>query len=70
MLVEEEGKLKKIKDRSIHLTFQKGCSKTKVGNKKKDKASLIVNDGKVHEYKYFFKDGPLQEGLSKTVGLL
>ena len=57
MLVQEEGRLKKMKDHSIHLTFEReaNCSKTKVGKKKKYKAPMKVNDGKVRkEYKCFF----------------
>lgn len=47
LIVKGGGRLKKIKDRYLHLTFQKeaSCSKAKVG-KKKDKAPMKVNDGK------------------------
>ncbi|KAJ1431396.1 Zinc finger, CCHC-type superfamily [Sesbania bispinosa] len=58
MLVQEEGRLKKVKDHSIHLMTHDGASssKTKPGKKnKKDKAPMKVNEGKIQkDQKCFF----------------
>ena len=57
MLVQEEGRLKKMRDHSVHLTFHEGASgsKAKPGKKnKKDKTSLKVQGGKIHKEKTCF----------------
>ncbi|WVZ16658.1 hypothetical protein V8G54_009640 [Vigna mungo] len=58
MLVQEEGRLKKMKDHSIHLTTHEGASfsKVKSGKKnKKDKAPMKVNKGGIQkDQKCFF----------------
>ena len=49
MLVQEEGRLKKMKDHSIHLIVRNDASGSKSKphhkNKKKDKASIKVTGG-------------------------
>ncbi|WVZ04530.1 hypothetical protein V8G54_025336 [Vigna mungo] len=58
MLVQEEGRLKKMRDHSIHLTTHEGpsFSKAKPGKKnKKDKAPMKVNKGNIQkDQKCFF----------------
>jgi len=57
MLIQEEGRLKKMKDHSLHLTVQDGASsnKTKLGKKnKKDKTLRKVHEGKIHKKKTCF----------------
>ena len=59
MLVQEEGRLKKLKKHSVNLTFHKEASSSKSKyekkDKKKDKAPMKVNEGRVHkEVKCFF----------------
>ncbi|WVY90570.1 hypothetical protein V8G54_036084 [Vigna mungo] len=58
MLVQEEGRLKKMRDHSIHLTTHEGpsFSKVKPGKKnKKDKAPMKVNKGNIQkDQKCFF----------------
>ena len=58
MLVQEEGRLKKVKDHSIHLMTHDGSSssKTDLGKKnKKDKAQMKVNEGIIKkDHKCFF----------------
>ncbi|WVZ17437.1 hypothetical protein V8G54_010419 [Vigna mungo] len=58
MLVQEEGRLKKMRDYSIHLTTHEGTSfnKAKPGkNNKKDKASMKVDKGNIQkDQKCFF----------------
>ncbi|WVZ16898.1 hypothetical protein V8G54_009880 [Vigna mungo] len=58
MLVQEEGRLKKIRDHSIHLIIHEGASfsKAKPGKKnKKDKAPMKVNKGNIQkDQKCFF----------------
>ncbi|KAI5382873.1 hypothetical protein KIW84_070326 [Lathyrus oleraceus] len=62
MLVQEEGMLKKMKDRSFHLTTHDGasCSKVKPDNKdkKNGKTRLKVNKGGFQKKKkcYFYKE--------------
>jgi hypothetical protein len=62
MLVQEEGRLKKMKDHSVHLTTHDGasCSKVKPGkkDKKKGKAPPKVIEGGVQKEKkcYFCKE--------------
>ncbi|KAJ1378059.1 hypothetical protein SESBI_48240 [Sesbania bispinosa] len=60
MLVQEEGRLKKVNDHSIHLMTHDGVStsKTKPGKKnKKDKAPTKVNKGKIQkdQKRFFYK---------------
>ncbi|RDY01353.1 hypothetical protein CR513_15331, partial [Mucuna pruriens] len=56
---QEEGRLKKVKDNSIHLKTHDGAStsKSKPGKKDKGKAQLKVNEGGVRKEKkcYFCK---------------
>ncbi|WVY98678.1 hypothetical protein V8G54_030829 [Vigna mungo] len=58
MLVQEEGRLKKMRDHSINLTTHKGASfsEAKSGKKnKKDKAPMKVNKGNIQkDQKCFF----------------
>jgi len=58
MLVQKEGRLKKVKDHSIHLMTHDSSSFSKAnpGKKnKKDKAPMKVNEGKLKkDYKCFF----------------
>ena len=57
MLVQEKGRLKKMQDHSLHLTFHDGTSssKTKPSKKnKKDKTLLKVCKGQIHKKKCFF----------------
>ncbi|KAF7814761.1 UBN2 domain-containing protein [Senna tora] len=48
-LVQEEGRLKKIKDHYVHFTFHKGATSSKPKpakkDKKRDKATMKVNEG-------------------------
>ena len=52
MLIQEEGRLKKMKEHSVHLTFQNeaGNSKAKPGqkDKRKNKGTMKVNKGQIH----------------------
>ena len=59
MLIQEEGRLKKMKDHSIHLTVHDGTSSSKAKpgkkDKRRDKVPMKVNEGQVHkEQKCFF----------------
>jgi len=58
MLVQEEGRLKKLKDHSIHLMTHDGSTSSKAnpGKKnKKDKAPMKVNEGRIKkDLKCFF----------------
>jgi len=71
MLVQEEGRLKKMRDHSLHLTFDDGASnsKTKPGKKnKKDRPSLKVYEDKIHKEKTCFfckKVGHFKKDCSK-----
>ena len=53
MLVQEEGRLKKMKEHSVHFIVHDGVgsSKAKPGKKfkKKDKSLRKVNEGQVHK---------------------
>jgi len=51
MLVQEKGRLKKMKDHSLHLTFHSSKKN------KKDRTSLKVHEGKIHKEKtcFFYK---------------
>ncbi|RDX70837.1 hypothetical protein CR513_49864, partial [Mucuna pruriens] len=59
MLIQEKGRLKKVKDISIHLMTHDGAitSKSKLGKKDMGKAQLKVNEGGVYKEKkcYFCK---------------
>ncbi|KAF7839433.1 Retrovirus-related Pol polyprotein from transposon TNT 1-94 [Senna tora] len=75
MLVQGEGRLKKIKDHSLHLTFHKGTTsskpKPKKKNKKKDKAPMKVNEDQIHkEQRCYFcrKTGHFKSVLKGRVG--
>jgi len=57
MLVQEEGRLKKLKDHSLHLTFHEGVSGSKAKpdkKNKKDRTSLKVQEGKIYKEKTCF----------------
>ena len=59
MLVQEEGRLKKMKEHYVHLTFHKkvGSNKAKRGknDKRKNKDTMKVNKGQIHkELKCYF----------------
>jgi len=60
MLIQEEERLKKIKDKSIHLITHDGASTSKSKSSKKDNvnAHLKVKNGGVHKEKkcYFCKE--------------
>ena len=59
MLVQEEGRLKKMKEHYVHLTFhnEEGSRKAKQGkkDKKKNKGTMKINKGRIHkELKCYF----------------
>ena len=59
MLIQEEGRLKKLKEHSVNLTFHNGASssnnKSGKKGKKKDKAPMKVNEGQIRkELKCYF----------------
>ena len=70
MLIEEEGRLKKMKDNSIHLMTHDGAStsKSKQVKKGKGKFNLKVKDGEIRKEKkcYFYKEsGYFKKDYSK-----
>ncbi|KAK6163971.1 hypothetical protein DH2020_000835 [Rehmannia glutinosa] len=73
MLVQEEGRLKKIKDHSVHLIVYDGASSSKAKpgkkDKKKDKAPMKVAEGQIHKkiIKCYFcnKPGHLKKDCPK-----
>ncbi|KAK9163089.1 hypothetical protein Syun_003991 [Stephania yunnanensis] len=53
MLVQEEGRLRKLKGHSVHLTMHDGASSNKAipgrKDRKKDKAPMKVHEGRIHK---------------------
>ncbi|KAK9103382.1 hypothetical protein Sjap_020636 [Stephania japonica] len=53
MLVQEEGRLRKLKSHSVHLTMHDGASSSKAipgrKDRKKDKAPMKVHEGRIHK---------------------
>jgi len=55
LLVQEEEKLKKMKDHSIDLMTHDGASSSKANSRKKDEAPMKVNEGRIKkDHKCFF----------------
>ena len=61
MLVQKEGRLKKMKEHYVHLTFHNGVGNNKAKLRKKDKrkikGTMKVNEGQIHKVSkcYFCK---------------
>ncbi|KAK9097178.1 hypothetical protein Sjap_022675 [Stephania japonica] len=72
MLVQEEGRLRKMKDHSVHLTMHDVASSSKATpgrkDRKKDKAPMKVNEGQIHKELWCHfckKSGHIKKDCSK-----